>query len=111
MIKEDPEHSILSRAFEYELVEFCYRKPEYGEPYIDLVFRKDNKNRRLRFLAPRDIRIEGNGFFPSTIGLEILNVSGRQMEGVGVRVHNYEASSGPPEFWARSVEEIPAISE
>jgi len=104
-MREDREHPILKRAWEYELIEFSYRKPDGAESYLDTVLRKGTVTRRLRFYSPRDLRIEGAGF-PSTTGLEILDVSARQMAGLGVRVANYENSGGAPEFWARAVDEI-----
>ena len=100
----DPDHAILNRPWEYELIEFCYRKLDDSEPYLDLLFRKGKERRKLRFYSPQSIRI--NAGFPSTAGLAILDVRNRQLDGLGVQVTNYEAGSGPPEFWARAVEEI-----
>jgi hypothetical protein len=101
----DPDHPIIQAPWEYEVIEFCYRKFDDSEAFVDLVFRKGAETRRLRFYSPRDIRITGNGF-PSASGLEILDVCSRQLDGVGVRVSNYEGGSGSPEFWARIVKEI-----
>jgi hypothetical protein len=104
-MREDPEHPILKGAWEYEIIEFSYRKPEEAEPYLEMVLRKGTVTRRLRFYSPQDLRIEGAGF-PSTMGLEILDVRARQMAGLGVRVANYENSGGVPQFWSRAVDEI-----
>ena len=101
----DPNHSVIERPFEWEIVEFSYIRPLGGsEPYIDLGLIKGDILRRLRFFDPRDIRItEG---FPKSSGLAILDVSSRQMDRLGVRVINFEASNGCPEFWARDVVEL-----
>jgi hypothetical protein len=103
--ERDPDHSIIERPFEYEIVEFSYTRPLDGsEPSIDLGLVKRGLLRRLRFFDPREIRItEG---FPNSSGLAILNVSSRQLDRLGVRVINFEASDGCPEFWARDVVEL-----
>jgi hypothetical protein len=101
----DPNHPVIERPFEYEIVEFSYIRPLDGsEPYIDLGLVKGDTLRCLRFFDPRDIRItEG---FPNSSGLAILDVSSRQMDRLGVRVINFEASDGCPEFWARDVVDL-----
>lgn len=101
----DPDHPILQRPWEWELTEFCYRTNDGAEPHLDLVFEKGEVRKKLRFFSPRDIRISEG--FSSTMGLIILDVRGRKLDGLGVQVTNYEAHGGPPEFWAREVEEIP----
>jgi hypothetical protein len=103
----DPDHAIIERPFEYTIVEFSYIRPLDGsEPFVDLGLFKGGVLRRLRFFDPREIRItEG---FPNSSGLAILDVSSRQMDRLRVRVINFEASDGCPEFWARDVVELSA---
>ena len=108
---KDADHAIITRPWEFELIEFCYQRPnDGGEPYVDLVFQKAKEKRRLRFFSPRDIHISG-GPSPSSIGLTILDIRNRQMDGLGIRVESYEASNGAPQFWARTVEEVYLGSE
>ncbi len=102
----DPEHPILSHPYSWELVEFMYREDQsdWRESYIDLVFARDGQERRLRFLAPRDLEMSRG--LPNSIGLVILDISGRQLEGIKVRVDNFEQSHGAPRFWAAEVFEV-----
>jgi len=110
MIHErDPDHPVIERPFQYELVEFCYVRPLDGsEPYIDIGLLKGTLFRRLRFFSPQNIQItEG---FPDSSGLAILDVTSRQLDGLGVRVVNFEAGGGCPEFWARDVADVSKAS-
>lgn len=103
---EDPDHPILTRPWEYEVVGFSYMRPEDGtEPYIDLTLRKGQVVRRLRFFSPQEIEIE-KGFPCSTHGMYFSDVRARGMEGLGVRVGDFEASSGRVSFWARDVVDL-----
>jgi hypothetical protein len=105
-VREEADNTIIKHPWEYELVEFCYRRPDDDrEPYVDLVLQKGKEKRRLRFFSPRDIQISGSSL-PSPSGLSILEIRNRQLEGLGIRVESFEGSNGSPEFWARAVEEI-----
>jgi hypothetical protein len=102
----DPDHSILDEPFRWELLEFTYRRDpaDRRESYIDLVFEREGEVRRLRFFAPQQLSIpEG---LPNTFGMVIVDVSARQLEGLGVRVANFEQSYGAPSFWAARVVEV-----
>lgn len=62
-----------------------------------------------RFFGPQGLRItEG---FPSSSDLCILDVSKRGLDGLRVRVANFEASDGCPTFWAREVVELGEIGD
>lgn len=102
----DPDHPILPDPYTWDLVEFTYRlDPDDGrESYIDLVFARNGVVRRLRFFNPRDLEMSRG--LPNSFGLCILDVNGRQLEGVGVRVANFEQSYGAPSFWAARVVEV-----
>jgi hypothetical protein len=62
----------------------------------------------LQFYWPRDLEIE-RGFPIHTCGMEILDVSARQMEGVGVRVQDFEACRGAVTFWASDVVDLDTL--
>jgi hypothetical protein len=48
---EGTDHPIISRPWEYQIVQFSYYKPyDESETYIDLGLRKGNGLRILRFL-------------------------------------------------------------
>lgn len=102
----DPDHPILPDPFRWELVEFTYRRDpvDWRKSYIDLVLARDGIERRLRFFAPRDVELTRG--LPNSSGLYIQDVSGRQMEDVGVRVDSFESSWCVPSFWAASVVEV-----
>lgn len=105
--EEDPIHSIVERPWEYEILTLgFYRSPSAEfEPFLDLTLKKGDVLRHLRFYGPRELEIE-NGFPESTGGFCIYDVSARGLEGLGVRVGDFEASWGAVRFWAREVIEI-----
>jgi hypothetical protein len=70
-----------------------------------MVFERDGVVRRLRFFAPQQLQLSEG--LPNTIGMCILDVSGRQLDCLGVRVANFEQPNGAPKFWAARVVEIP----
>jgi hypothetical protein len=90
----DPDHAILDRPYSWELLEFTYRRApaDHRESFIDMVFKRGDEVRRLRFCSPQQLSIpEG---LPNTFGMVIVDVSARQLEGLGVRVANFEQSYG-----------------
>jgi hypothetical protein len=106
---EDPEHPILSCAWEYEIIGIrLEREPLDGsEPFIDLRLRNGTERRLLRFWSPRELEIERGG--PCmTSGLVIRDIRARGLAGLAVMVDDFEASPGSVKFYARTVE---AISE
>jgi hypothetical protein len=110
VIDDDPNHSVIERPYEYEIVEFSYIQPLDGsEPFIDLGLTKGGKLRRLRFFGAQDVEITKG--FPRSSGLVIRDVSARNLERLGVRVINLENETGCPEFWARVVVELTAEKE
>jgi hypothetical protein len=55
-----------------------------------LILSKGSEVRRLRFLSPRGFSVD-EGFEPDDyIGLQILDVTGRQLEGIAVEVSRQE---------------------
>ena len=103
---EDRDHPILPDAWRYEIVGLHLElAPEdESEPFLDLALRRDGERLRLRFFSPQSIEIETGG--PVSGGLKILDVSGRQLSGLGVRVDDFEARTGSLRFWARDVAPI-----
>ncbi len=102
----DPHHPIIERPWEYEIVSLCYHRDlnSWADSSIDLTLQSGDCRRRFRFLGPQDLRItEG---FPNSSGLCILDVSKRQLDGIGIRVANFELHGGCPTFWAREVVEL-----
>ena len=102
----DPVHPILHEPWRWELLEFTYRRnrTDWHESYVDMVFYRDGKERRLRFFAPQDVELSRGTL--SNSGLCILDVSARQLDGLRVRVISLEMSYGTPSFWAAEVIEI-----
>lgn len=103
----DPDHPILRGAWEWEIVGLSIQRApdDAPEPYLDLKLTKDGQFLTLRFWNPQNLEI-GAGGPTMTHGLMILDVSGRGLEGLGVRVDDFENDPSYVRFWARSVEAI-----
>jgi hypothetical protein len=97
----DPEHPILPRGWDHEIVGFNLQTAE-DPPRLDLTLRRrsDGRLRRLRFLYPQDVFIE-EGFTGFTGGLIVTDVRARGLAGLGVRVSDFEGMNGAIGFWAR----------
>ena len=106
MSTEDRDHPVLRDAWRYEIVGLRLElKPtDEAEPFLDLTLELEGKRRTLRFFSPQSIEIEEGG--PVSGGLKILDVSGRHLDRLRVRVDDNEASSGSLRFWARDVAPI-----
>jgi hypothetical protein len=101
----DRDHPIIDAPFRWELVEFTYRQEAtWGDSYIDLVLARDGVERRLRFFGPQELELDRG--LPNSSGLYISDVTGRGMEGIGVRVGSFEPDWCVPSFWASRVVEI-----
>ena len=100
---EDPNHPIIERPFEYRVTGFAFHRAldDSIESYADLTLQRDDVIRRLRFLGPQSISIEEG--FPNGSGMFIADVRHRGLEGLGVRVDDFESSGGAIRFWARTV--------
>jgi len=105
----DRDHPIVQHPWTYEIESFFYHRDRSDQKssYIDLVLRKGSEVRRLRFVGPQDLRIE-SGFPEPTHGMCILDVSGRQLDGIGVQVSDFEAGGGGLRFYAREVIDLDA---
>ena len=102
---EEQDHPIVPRAWEYRIVGLGLELSpvDEDEPYLDLTLRKGEDVRRLRFWSPVDLEVERGG--PSmTWGLVIRDVKNRGLEGIGVRVDDFEGGNGAVRFAARDVE-------
>ena len=90
----DPDHPILPDAWKWEIVGMRVELDplDEAEPYLDLTVRRGGGRQVLRFWSPRDLRIAEGG--PRmTHGMAILDVRARGLEGIGVRVDDFEADS------------------
>ena len=84
----EPDHPIIERPYEHRLVELRYviEATNGGESFIDLVLAKGAATRRLRFWSPCDFHVQ-EGFSPDAyLGLQILDVSRRQLEDISIEV-------------------------
>ena len=105
---EAPDHPIITAPWSYRIEALHFVGPtETGqEPHLDLNLRRGDRVRRLRFFDPTEIAVAPN-FCQAAIGLEILDVSDRGWEGVGVRVDSFEG--GGLQFWARAVADLDVL--
>lgn len=109
-MQADPEHPIIERPWLYSIAEFRYHVGLDGsEPYIDLTLERDSATRRLRFWSPQDLQIEEGCFPAPTGGMKILDVSKRQLDGIGVHVSDFEGTRGAVTFWAREVTDLDSM--
>lgn len=104
---QDPHHPIVERPWEYEIVGLSYKRSlqSVHDSHLDLILQKGNVVRRLRFLSPQGLEIE-DGFPHHIGGLYIADVSGSQLDGLSVRVDDFEQSRGAIRFWARKAIEL-----
>ena len=102
----DSDHPILNQPWECRIAELWYvAKTSDQEGFIELILSKGSELRRLRFSSPREFSVDDGFEAESFIGLQIVDVSARQLEGIGVEVSSYENSPGL-RFFARAVEAI-----
>lgn len=97
----------MARPFEYSIVSFHFERDleDWRDSYFDLTLRKGNVTRRLRFLAPSNIRIRDIG---NNGGMFILDISSRGWEDKNVEVVNLEMGEGSIELYARDVTDLDA---
>ena len=101
----DPDHPILDHPWEYRIAELRYVvETSDQEGFIEMLLSKGSELRRLRFSSPRGFSVD-EGFELSYIGLQIVDVSSRQLEGIGVEVSSFENTPGL-RFFARAVEAV-----
>ncbi len=103
----EKDHKIIEKPWDYNISSFLYNCSSENllEHYIELVLTKDDISRKLRFIAPKQLKIE-EGFPSPTHGMEILDIRERGMEDVNVYVGDFEASHGAITFYAKEVIEI-----
>jgi hypothetical protein len=103
----DPDHPIINRPWEYDIVALHLECASVSsEGYLDLTLRRGREERVLRFWSPRDLEIIAGGL--SSLEMVVLDVSGRQLDGISVRVDSYEGAPGTLRFAARTVEDLDA---
>ncbi|MBX7105951.1 MAG: hypothetical protein K1X57_17850 [Gemmataceae bacterium] len=100
----DPCHPILPDPYSWAMVEFTYRShpTDLREAYIDLVFARSGVERRLRFLAPREVELP-RGQMGGWCRVYVADVSARKLDDIRVRVGSFEPDWCVPSFWAASV--------
>jgi hypothetical protein len=100
--REDPEHSILPRAWEHEVVGINLQLLA-DPPFLDLTLRRAGVLKTLRFARPHEVAfVQPPG---GHHGLVIADVSARGLEGIRVRVYDFEPENALS-FWASDVVEV-----
>ena len=103
---KDKIHPIIYRPHLYEItyVGFHTDRNDFSNSYIDIHFVKGEESKKLRFFEPTEVEVE-KGFYGDNNGMEILDITDRQYDGVGIEVRNFEQDAGIT-FLAREVKEI-----
>ena len=97
----------LASADRVTELRYVVEPPEGDQPYIGMVLVRNSTTRRLRFWSPRHLHVR-EGLCPNLyVGLQILDVSRRQLENISIEVSCFENTPGFG-VYARTVEEIPA---
>jgi hypothetical protein len=104
----DPDHPILDQPWRWEIIQFDWHSMDASSPsWLDVTFIRDGVRRTLRFIDPQDVTIKVGGWYPIQCGeMAILDVSRRQLDGLGVQVTEFGASGSPLRLYARSVLEV-----
>lgn len=97
-------HSIIESPHLYRIIEFNYNcvSNDISAHFIDLVLKKGETLRTLRFYGPQNLSIE-KGFPNPTSGMEILDLSNDGLEDINIAVSDFESSWGAIRFVAKSV--------
>lgn len=105
---EIKEHPILKKGFEYKIIRFNYQQgnKKILETYIDITLQKGEEIRRLRFLSPTQLRIDG-GFYMSW-GFRIVDSSDKFLS-QKIEVEDFEC--GSIYFRARKVIDLDKVTE
>jgi hypothetical protein len=104
MSREDRPHPILPNASFYRIVGLTYGRDEWKTvpEFLELqLLGRDGDRRVFRFRNPREL-IVTRGFPGIHSGLQILDVSGAQWDGIHVRVTGSEQDF-PVHFYAADV--------
>lgn len=101
-------HSIIQRPWEFKIKKFHYdcTSEDSLEHFIDIQFVKGDEIRNLRFIGPKQLKIE-EGFPYPTSGLAIMDIRNRGLEDINIRVTDFEATTGAITFYAKYLIEIP----
>lgn len=103
--EKTPDHPIIDKPWEYDIVGFNYQvdPDNWRNSYIDVTLKKNDSIRQFCFISPQNVKIEVGFLLTRTGGMEILDVSDRQLDGIKVWVNDFEASPGAITFWAYQV--------
>jgi len=109
-MEKDSLHPIIDAPHRYQIIGFNLQIDihDHLRSYIDLTLERELEIRRLRFYGPHGLEIE-KGFPSPTGGMEILDVSNRQLCDSTVWVNDFEATQGAITFWAKNVIDLDEV--
>ena len=104
----DPHHSILETPWLWEITHIEWvAGSEDSSSNLNVTFTLNGALRTLCFVDPTDVRLEIGGRPPIQCGeMVILDVRGRQLDGLGVQVTEGGASGSPLHLYARTVKDL-----
>jgi hypothetical protein len=105
---DDPHHPILERPWLCEIGRLEWVAGRDDEPSsLDVTFTRGDVSCTLRFIDAQDVSVEIGGRLPMQCGeMVILDIRGRQLDGLDVQVTEGDASGSPLRLYARSVTEV-----
>jgi len=105
---DDPNHPILESPWLWEInrIEWAAGTGETPSD-LDVTFIRGAVSRARRFIDAQDVTVNIEGRLPVQFGeMVILDIRGRQLDGLRVQVTEGGASGSPLELYARRVEEV-----
>ena len=100
----DPHHPLFEGLGRAEVRSFRFERGAGSrDAAIELVLRSGVTDRTFRFSGVSDLRLGGG--FPEIGWLQVHDIIGRQLDGLGIHVSDGEQSDAI-EFWASGVEEV-----
>ena len=113
MQTKEPLHPILDQPWSWEItgLQWCASGQLAPSSFLDVTFLRDGTTRRLRFVDPQDLVLELSSPYPAHCGdMVILDIRGRQLDGLGVQATDAGADGTPLRLYARDVTDVSSSS-
>lgn len=106
-LREPADHPIVAEPWSYRVEDFHHGEGEGGS-FVDLVLRRGDDVRRLRFLDATEVDYRADLGARASSGMAILSVPHPELDGVGVRVTDRDEEGSALYLWAADVVDLDA---